>query len=162
MDQNEFDDLFHLNIEEYFIEAKELRSGIFWVITDDSDIEEWKLLVFDIFCDTGGNITKDPEIPVNAKSETTYNHKKLWETEVKNNPFHKPYNKREYDYHPRGRVDISNNKATIYLNPHINKPNIIKEIKSEFGLSTHNISAVRVFNDNSDHYKCFIDNGQKR
>jgi hypothetical protein len=48
------------------------------------------------------------------------------------------------------------NRAVIYLNPHINKPDFIDEVKREFGLS-HNIPDVRVKNDGSDHYRCFLD-----
>lgn len=142
---------------EYFTEAKELHSGVFWVITEHSDLSGWNLLMFDIPCDTSGNVTGETSVRLNAKSGNTYNHKKLWESEIKNNPAHKPYNRREYDYYPRGRVDISNNSATIYLNHHINVPEIIRSVKVKFGLIERNISKVRVFSDGSDHYKCFID-----
>ena len=61
------------------------------------------------------------------------------------------------NYYPRGRVEISHNKAVIYLNPHINKPDFIDEIIREFGLSSDNIPDVRVKNDGSEHYCCFLD-----
>ena len=138
-------------------EAKEICSGVFWIITDSRDINEYKLLIFDIPCDLSGNPTGANKIPFNAKSGNTYNHKRLWEDEIKNNSALRPYNKRTYDYYPRGRVEISNNRAVIYLNPHINQPGIIDEIRSKFGLSSHNIPEVRVVVDGSLHYRCWID-----
>ena len=138
-------------------EAKQLCSGIFWKITESVDISDYNLLMFEIPCDVYGNHTGSHKIPLNAKSGGTYNHKLLWESEIKNNSAHRPYNKRPYDYYPRGRVEIANNKAVVYLNTHINKPPIINEIKLKFGLSNHNIPEVRVVVDGSAHYKCFLD-----
>lgn len=112
-----------------------LSSGVFWVITENLDVSDHKLLLFEIPCDPDGNHLGKHTIELNAKSGGTYNHKKLWETEVKNNPTHKPYNKKAYNYYPRGRVEISNNRATIYLNPHINKTRIVNEIKLKCGLN---------------------------
>jgi hypothetical protein len=95
------------------------------------------------------------KIELNAKSRKTYNHKKFWKNEIQNNPHHKPHNKKSFDYYPRGRVAIANNRADIYLNQNINKPTILSEIKQRFGL--HGVSKVRVIVDNSTHYQCFID-----
>jgi len=134
-----------------------LCSGIFWVISDSTDLEDYKLLSFEIPCDVYGNVLELPDIELNAKSGNTYNHKKLWEDEIGSNPAHKPYNKQPYNHYPRGRVDISNNRATIYLNPHLNKSDIIDDIKQRFGISPKSISKVRVVIDNSEHYQCFID-----
>jgi hypothetical protein len=138
-------------------EARELCSGIFWVITEDSDISEYKLLMFDIPCDIYGVPSGGHVVPLNSKSGGTYNHKKLWDGSIKNNPAHKLYNKKTFDYYPRGRVEIANDRAIIYLNPNINIPTVISEIKSKFGLSRQNISDVRVSADNSAHYQCWLD-----
>ena len=138
-------------------ETKELCSGIFWIITEDSKVSYYKLLAFEIPCDTYGNHLGMHRIPLNSKSGGTYNHKRLWEDEIKNNSRHKPYNKKAFDYYPRGRVEVANNRAIIYLNPDINRTNIIDEIKLKFGLSEHNIADVRVIIDNSAHYQCWID-----
>ena len=113
--------------------------------------------MFDIPCDSNGNPDNSHSIELNSKSGNTYNHKKLWESEVKNNSKYRPYNKKDYNYYPRGRVEISHNRAVIYLNPHINKPNFIDAIKEGFGLFTCNIPEVRVNIDGSEHYKCFLD-----
>jgi len=142
---------------KYLTEAKQLSSGIFWVIADDNNLSNFKFLFFEIPCDVNGKPDNTHTIELNAKSMTTYNHKKLWESEIQNKSEHKPYNKMDYDYYPRGRVEISNNRATIYLNPHINSSTFISKIKQTFGLSTHNIPEVRVIVDGSVHYQCFLD-----
>ena len=145
------------NEDAHIIKAKQLSSGVFWIITDNHELSDYTLLSYCIPCDTYGNPTGSHSIPLNAKSGQTYNHKKLWEQEIGNNPQYRPFNKKAYDYFPRGRVVISNNKAVIYLNPSINTKRIIDDIKREFGLTGQNISDVRVMNDNSQHYKCFLD-----
>ena len=138
-------------------EAKELCSGIFWVISDNDDLSNHIFLMFDIPCNPDGTLSGAPSLSLNAKSGSTYNHKKVWDSEIKNNSKHRLYNKVEYDYYPRGRVQISHNRADIYLNPNINTPKFIEEIKKNFGLSSHNIPAVRINTDGSAHYKCFLD-----
>ena len=135
----------------------ELRSGVFWILSDNIDLTDYKLLMFEIPVDMYGNITGGASEELNAKSGATYNHKKLWDSAIKNNPSHKPYNKKSYDYYPRGRVEISNNRAMIYLNPNISEKRFISEIKQKFGLTQYNISEVRVHEDHSSHYRCFID-----
>ena len=131
-----------------------LCSGIFWVICESGDLADHMLLHFAIPCDKDGNPVDELVIPLNSKSGNSYNHKKLWESEVKNNPAHKPYNRRAYSYYPRGRVEIANNRAVIYLNPNTNTPDIIAEIHSAFGLSGRGLKTIRVIVDNSAHYKC--------
>ena len=145
------------NVGDYITESKELSSGIFWVITENSNISEYKLLLYDIPCSLDGAPTGGHSVPLNAKSGLNYNHQSTWNNEIKNNPAHKPYNKNEYNYYPRGRVEISRNRATIFLNPYINNDFIIKEIKMGFGLNSNNILKTRIIVDGSSHYECFID-----
>jgi len=125
----------------------DLCSGVFWVIADDYDLEDYMLLSFEIPCDADGNPIGTHALELNAKSGNTYNHKKIWESEVKNNPAHKPYNKRDYNYYPRGRVEIANNRATIYLTPCIFETFIIDEIEERFGLTPDNILEGRIIAD---------------
>jgi len=146
-----------VDIGEVFTEAQELSSGIFWFITDDRSLKGAKFLRFDFPVERDGDVIREPGLAFNAKSGKTYNHKALWESEVQNNPNHKPYNKKPYDYYPRGRVEIANNRATIHINPNLNKPFTLLKIKAVFGLSPYNIGNVRVMPDHSDHYKCWID-----
>jgi hypothetical protein len=149
------------NFEEYkgiLINGKrQLRSGVFWILSDNYDLSDHKFLMFVIPCDPDGNHDNTLSIELNSKSGNNYNHKKLWEIEVKNNNEYRPYNKKDYDYYPRGRVEISNNKATIFLNPNINKENFIIEIQKNFGLFSYDISEVNVKADGSEHYQCFLD-----
>ena len=134
----------------------ELYFGIFWVISDDKNLKCYRLLFFSVKCDINRNPIDIPTISLDSKSGANYNHKGIWARQVKNNPIHKPYNKKDYSYYPRGRVEVSHNKAVIYLNPVINIPQIIDDIKAKFGLTENNISSVRVIADNSKHYSCFI------
>ena len=149
--------IFELDIK-YFTEAKELSSGIFWVLTDDPNIQNFKFIYFDIPCDVYGNPTVNNNIQFNTKNGKTYNHEKFWDEYIKNNNMYKPYNRKKYNYYPRGRVVISNNRADIYLNPHVNREDIINTIKIKFGLNSNTINNIRIMNDNSIHYKCFLDN----
>ena len=138
------------------MKSKELSFGIFWIISDSEDLEDYKPLSFSVPYDTHGCPTDNPAIPLNSKSGTSYNHKVMWNEHVKNNPMHKPYNKKEYSHYPRGRVEISKGKAIIFLNPVICREPFISEIKSEFGLGEDNISNIKVVADNSSHYACFL------
>ena len=114
-------------------ERKEEARGVFWLIDDE-------LFCFPFCNDTQGV----------SKSGLTYNHKKLWK-ELKINKS-VPYN-----YYPRGRVDFSNQgKPIIYMNSNIDTK-YVSQIKSEFGLT----SDPRIFYDNSEHYKCYLDDGWK-
>ena len=135
----------------------QLSSGIFWVLSDNTDLSEHIFLMFNIPCDSDGNPSNTQFIEFNSKSGNNYNHKKVWESEVKNNSNYKPYNKKEYNYYPRGRVEISRNRAVIYLNLHLNMPWVINIIKMEFGLTAENIQNIRIIPDGFDHYRCFLD-----
>ena len=144
--------------EKALEEATQLCCGVFWIITDNYDLSESTILVFDIPCNPDGTLENGHlSVELNSKKGNTYNHKKLWDTEVRNKSQHKPYNKKDFDYYPRGRVEISRNKATIFLSPHINTETVIKTIKQEFGLLSYNISTVNVVADGSAHYQCWMD-----
>jgi hypothetical protein len=54
-------------------------------------------------------------------------------------------------------VEIANNRATIYLNPYINRAEIVEEIKTRCGLDGSSIGEVRVVADGSGHYRCWMD-----
>lgn len=84
-----------------------------------------------------------------SKSGNTYNHRRLWKY-VKPKGCNKPYN-----YYPRGRVEItSKGKPIIYLNPNIDD-SYISEIRKDFGIYVE----PKVICDNSNHYKCYLDDG---
>lgn len=115
--------------------AKEMSRGVFWIINDE-------LLAFPFTDEYSEGI---------AKSGNTYNHKKLW-NEIKPKGCNKPYN-----YYPRGRVEISNKgKPIIYMNPNVDD-SFIPLIRTEFGLW----ESPTIRYDNSQHYKCYLDDGWK-
>ena len=113
--------------------AKEPSRGVFWLI--DGEIVAFPFI-------------DDSTIGV-AKSGVTYNHKLLWE-DVKPKGCKKPYN-----YYPRGRVDFTNKgQPVVYMNPNIDE-DYISDIKVNFGLRSEPV--IRY--DNSQHYKCYFDDG---
>lgn len=120
---------------KYIKSSKELSRGIFWDVNGE-------LLAFPFVEDNLTGI---------AKSGNTYNHKKLW-------PFVKPKGcNKLYNYYPRGRVEINNKgKVIIYMNPNVSE-SLLSEIKIEFGI----ITDPRIIYDNSNHYKCYLDEGWK-
>jgi hypothetical protein len=114
-------------------ERKEEARGVFWLIDDE-------LFCFPFYNDTQGV----------SKSGLTYNHKRLWNELNLSKTL--PYN-----YYPRGRVDFSNKgKPIVYMNSNIDTK-YISQIKTEFGLCDE----PRIFYDNSEHYKCYLDNNWK-
>lgn len=115
--------------------AKEESRGVFWII-------DGTLLAFPF-----SEAYKDGV----AKSGDTYNHKRLW-PDVKPRGCNQPYN-----YYPRGRVDFNaKGKPVIYLNPNIEE-SFIADIRVAFGLRSDPV--IRY--DNSEHYKCHVDDGWK-
>ena len=129
-----------------------LFKGIFW-ITNIDDIEDNDMFFY-IPVDLSGNIDDSADrTKLNSKKHDNYNHKKTWESlntkETRN---------KEFDYYPRGRVEISNGKAIIFATPRICTDNIIDLIKRRYSLSEENgIHTVTVIPDHSEHYKCYLD-----
>jgi hypothetical protein len=133
--------------------------GIFWVFTDARDFEEYTLYSISghtigstapVGCD---DMQFDSEIP------RSFNHRLMWEEgETKGNPHMKQYTGKPYNHYPRGRVELKDDRATIFLSPHIiGHLNVMEDIKKRFNLSPYKISDVRVVADGSDHYKCWMD-----
>lgn len=130
---------------------KIMYKGIFWIRDDLPSLEDSIDYCIQIPCDSKGNVDIETQISLTAKSGNTHNHKYYWDnmldSKLKNN---KPFN-----YYPRGRVEISNNKATIYLNPNIYTEEVKKFIIDVFNLyQTNGIKEVRMIVDNSEHYQC--------
>ena len=129
----------------------DLYKGIFWIVNLD-DIYKNRDYCFLIPTNSFGDNIENVE--VNAKSGSTFNHEKTWEYLSSKQTKNKKYN-----YFPRGRVEISNGKAIIYLNPNINTEEVKKFLIDEFHLYEINgIKSVRMISDGSDHYKCYLDN----
>ena len=140
----EFDDLMRL------LEGKELSKGIFWI--KDIDNPEGSIVYFDIPCRSSGEILVYDD-SINSKNGKTYNHEKTW-----NSLSRDITDGRDYDYYPRGRVDIRNGKADIFISPHLNTEDVINVIIDKFCLNKYNgINKIRVVVDGSDHYRCHLD-----
>ena len=132
-------------------EDSNLYKGIFW-IKDTDDISSSKLY-FQIPCDSNGYITDSTDINFTSKSGNSFNHKNTWNTLTKRETDNKPF-----DYYPRGRVEISNGKAIIYVNPNIANDELKNWCIDKFNLTPHNgIKNVIIKPDNSNHYKCHLD-----
>ena len=117
-----------------------MKKGIFWII-DES------LVCVVVECDSSGTPLETVEF--SAKSGNNFNHKLEWKKINKKTTNGKPYN-----YYHRGRVEIKNNKATVYINPLANMNEIQEKIIKSFNLESINL----VFkSDGSVHYQALID-----
>ena len=132
--------------------ASALYKGIFW-IRDPENIGD-NSLCFMIPVNSHGEI--DPVLDktgLNSKNQDNYNHRKLWESLDS-----KVTGNKNYDYYPRGRIEIKNGKAIIFVSPHLCRDDIIEWVTGEFHLNEQNgIKTVRVVPDYSIHYRCYLD-----
>ena len=117
--------------------------GIFWFVKESSD-NDFRIITLTIS-------PEDSEFTGNSKNGQTYNHKLSWNLITENES--REIKKQEWNYFPRGRVEITRNKAAVYLNPVLNEEKYQKEITAAFDLSSLN---VRFISDGSEHYKSKI------
>lgn len=127
----------------------QLYKGIFWY-----DPMRGILIAKKAACDEKGMASEAVEY--SSKSGDNFNHKAEWAKFTKDVTRGKPYN-----YLPRGRVEIKNKKATVYLNPVLNTPTVREIIDREFGLCSGTI-CVRTAADGSAHYDYLIDYPSKQ
>ncbi|MBQ2642894.1 MAG: hypothetical protein IJF94_03740 [Eubacterium sp.] len=127
-----------------------LTKGIFWIKDTDDFTDN---VVLTILVDAQGNVQNVGNLDLNSKKKDNYNHKLTWEKLEKKDTNNKPF-----DYYPRGRVEIKNGKAIIYASPYICGDELIEWCVEMFGLNRYNgISDVNCKADNSEHYKCYLD-----
>lgn len=121
--------------------------GVFWVIGG-------KVVSEKVSCDKFGTMVNDED--TGCLSETwSNNHKKIWSTLPRTITQGKAYN-----YYPRGRVEIRNKKAIIFLNPCLCYKEMIRKIKMEFGLEKNkDLQDILVKADGSRHYRCHFEEG---
>lgn len=122
-----------------------MRKGIFWCKNYDTEFPE--LIIVSADCDKNGNLKES--VQLSSEFGDKFNHKHEWKQLSRKVTRGYPYN-----YYPRGRVEIKNGKATVFLNPTINKECIIRRIIDVFGLMTEDLTEVIIKNDGSNHY-CF-------
>lgn len=121
------------------------KKGIFWVADFESDHP--RLITVAAQCDADGKSVSSVEY--SSKSKNNFNHKTEWQKLTKTVTKGLPYN-----YYPRGRVEIKNKKATVYLNPDINTAVIVEIITDFFNLKISNgLISVKIKNDGSKHYQ---------
>jgi len=124
---------------------KNLYKGIFWLVDD-------KLVYCSCVCDKNGN----PLEELNENATTifgAYNHKIYWASLPTATTQGKSYN-----YFPRGRVEIANGRAKIFLSPHLYTDEIKERIVQLFGLAGIEIKYIP---DGSNHYRCHLDNADE-
>lgn len=110
--------------------------GIFWAISET----ESELTADNLYC------VIEPYMGESDKE--IFNHKRHWQTLDRKITHSKPF-----DYYPRGRVEIRNGKATVWLNDNV--LHLADRIIEIYGVK--NLPQVRVKVDGSNHYKCHFD-----
>ena len=129
-------------------ENETLRKGVFWIPYPEES-EKNDAYLFFIECDQTG----EPNSPLTgsgiAKSGKNYNHKKMWESLDREITFGEPF-----DYFPRGRVEIANGIAKVYLHPTLNTARVKEYLIDRYGLSNPLIRKVVFLSDGSAHYRC--------
>ena len=120
--------------------------GIFWIV-DRKNLENNKEYLFKIKSDREGNVLY-AEHELTSKKGNNYNHKNTWKSLVKTLTHNKQYN-----YYPRGRVEIKNDTAKVFINPALNENEILGYIKKEYNLNDRTIGCLKIIVDNSNHYQ---------
>ena len=122
------------------------KKGVFWIV-DTERLENNLPYIFKVDCNSDGEVLRyASEFPLNSKSGDNYNHKLVWENYLdKQYTYNLPYN-----YFPRGRVEIKNGVAKIFINPDVATESIIDFLIEQFNLSR---LTVKVIVDGSWHYK---------
>ncbi len=118
-----------------------IYKGVFWWING-------ALVCRKVRCSDAGAPLEPVEFT--AKSGENFNHKAEWEKLPRSVTGGKPYN-----YYPRGRVEVKQSKATVYLNPQLNREDVKAQIEKEFGLK--GLSCVCAKSDGSAHYRALAD-----
>jgi len=127
--------------------ADAMHKGIFWVIADtESELSPENIIVLSTACDKNGKA----EYCAEGAVEEPYNHKRVWARLSKKVTKGKPF-----DYYPRGRAEIKNGKATLWLSPVI--ADMADMLIRRFGLSELGKENVTIKVDGSEHYKCHFD-----
>ena len=111
-----------------------LYKGLFWIKQDGQG--RFIPITVKVECDVYGNVLDD-SINLNGDS---FNHEKEWKIfeAMPSGEYHGlPYN-----YYPRGRVEINNKKAIVYLNPELCMEYIKRLITNEFRLWNIDVSFV--------------------
>lgn len=127
-----------------------MKKGIFWC--DSFGCDSPHLIVVSVKCDADGK--SDRPIDFSSKSGQNFNHKAEWQKLSRSVTRGQPFN-----YYPRGRVEIKNRKATIYLNPDLNNTVVLNKIIENFELKNQQgLKSIAVKSDGSSHYHYYLCN----
>lgn len=129
-----------------------MRKGIFWCT--DSDTEAPALITVSVACDKNGD-SKEP-VWFSSKSGNSFNHRTEWERLDRSITAGQPFN-----YYPRGRVEIKNGKATVFLNPVINKECVVRKLMDAFELMTGELNCINIKSDGSSHYRFTCESAER-
>lgn len=121
-----------------------MKKGIFWVVNDE---KETNLISVTVECDIYGN-SLDDTVKFSSKSGENFNHKIEWSKLPRSITHNKQFN-----YYPRGRVEIKNGRIKIFAHPFSCSKEILELINGEFCLEDCE-TRIKVVSDNSWHYKC--------
>ncbi len=121
-----------------------MKKGIFWCkgINENSP----HLITVSVECSLSGEC--EEHVNFSSKSGKNFNHKKEWSKLDKKVTEGYPYN-----YYPRGRVEIKNGKINIFLNPEINRDDVLDAILTTFDLKDIKSEKIIVKSDGSNHYQ---------
>ena len=127
-----------------------MKKGIFWC--DSFGCDSPHLIVVSVKCDADGK--SDRPIDFSSKSGQNFNHKAEWQKLSRSVTRGQPFN-----YYTRGRVEIKNRKATVYLNPDLNNTVVLNKIIEEFELKNQqDLKSIAVKSDGSSHYHYYLCN----
>lgn len=129
-----------------------MRKGIFWCANFDTECPE--LITVSAACDKNGD-SKEP-VRFSSKSGNNFNHRPEWERLDRSITAGRPFN-----YYPRGRVEIKNGKATVFLNPAINKECIVRRIMDAFELMTGELNCINIKSDGTSHYRFTCESAER-
>lgn len=122
-----------------------MKKGIFWC--KDHDTDRPSLITIAVPCDING--FPNEVVAFSSKSGENFNHKAEWSKLPKSITQGKPFN-----YYPRGRVEIKNGKATVFLNPNIHTERIISKVRDTFEITENSgLKSVRIKGNGSRHYR---------
>ncbi len=134
----------------------EYFKGIFWFTcsfdeNEKCDFEDAELITALISVNDGFDRCICQKF--NSKNGTTFTHENTWAELVKRR---KDLRRHSWNYFPRGRVEIRNHKAVIFMNPNILEcPQYKEMIIRKFCLEK---IKTKVTIDNSVHYNCHAEN----
>ena len=129
-----------------------MRKGIFWCANFDTECPE--LITVSAACDKNGDSKE--LVRFSSKSGNNFNHRPEWERLDRSITAGRPFY-----YYPRGRVEIKNGKATVFLNPVINKECVVRRIMDAFELMTGELNCINIKSDGSSHYRFTCESAER-